>query len=241
MGRGTGRFRAGCFAARQEERLDEVSLYGPFLLGQRQGPLKQPVEVLPVFRELLDDDAAHRIDLRDAAVVGDQTRALFREQIEALLEGGVDCLLFETFANLDEFAEHHGGREVCGYLPWHFDFKTGYRWNPKKFYKEIRPAYGKADIKVYLRIPLSKLQFIKTSQGYLARFEILLALYKDKDLVRKTDREDSIFVETYYETHSSETAILPSFEIDNIPSGNFKLRIILKDIESKNLDPESIL
>jgi len=50
--------------------------------------------------------------------------------------------------NLDEFVERHGGREVCGYLPWHFDFKVGYQWNPKKFYKEIRPAYGKADIKV---------------------------------------------------------------------------------------------
>lgn len=50
--------------------------------------------------------------------------------------------------NLDGFAEKHGGREFCGYLPWHFDFKTGYKWNPKKYYKEIRPAYGKADIKV---------------------------------------------------------------------------------------------
>lgn len=50
--------------------------------------------------------------------------------------------------NLDEFTKKHGGREACGYLPWHFDFKTGYRWNPKKFYKEIEIPYGKADIKV---------------------------------------------------------------------------------------------
>jgi len=50
--------------------------------------------------------------------------------------------------NLDEFAEQHGAKEACGYLPWHYDFKVGYRWNPKKYYKEIRPAYGKADIKV---------------------------------------------------------------------------------------------
>jgi len=50
--------------------------------------------------------------------------------------------------DLDKFMEEHGGREVCGYLPWHFDFKTGYRWNPKKFYKEIEIPYGKADIKV---------------------------------------------------------------------------------------------
>jgi len=62
------------------------------------------------------------------------------------------CHIFDLLGsgpvNLDEFAEQHGGRAVCGYLPWHFDFKVGYRWNPKKYYKEIRPAYGKADIKV---------------------------------------------------------------------------------------------
>ncbi len=50
--------------------------------------------------------------------------------------------------DLDEFAEQHGGREACGYLPWHHDFKTGYHWSPKKFYKEIEIPYGKADIKV---------------------------------------------------------------------------------------------
>jgi len=32
-------------------------------------------------------------------------RDVFREQIEALLEGGVDCLIFETFGNIDELEE----------------------------------------------------------------------------------------------------------------------------------------
>lgn len=32
-------------------------------------------------------------------------RDAFREQIEALLEGGVDCLIFETFGNIDELEE----------------------------------------------------------------------------------------------------------------------------------------
>ncbi len=57
-------------------------------------------------------------------------------------------LLGSGDVNLDRFAEQHGGRQVCGYLPWHYDFKTGYRWNPKKFYKEIEILYGKADIKI---------------------------------------------------------------------------------------------
>lgn len=57
-------------------------------------------------------------------------------------------LLGSGDVDLDKFTEKHGGREVCGYLPWHFDFKTGYKWNPRKFYKEIEIPYDKADIKV---------------------------------------------------------------------------------------------
>jgi homocysteine S-methyltransferase len=34
-----------------------------------------------------------------------EIREAFREQIEALLEGGVDCLIFETFGNVDELEE----------------------------------------------------------------------------------------------------------------------------------------
>lgn len=33
-------------------------------------------------------------------------------------------------------------------INWHCDFKTGYCWNPKTYYKDIEIPYGKADIKV---------------------------------------------------------------------------------------------
>jgi len=33
-------------------------------------------------------------------------------------------------------------------IDWHIDFKSGYRWNPKKYYKDIKTPCGKADIKV---------------------------------------------------------------------------------------------
>jgi len=109
------------------------------------------------------EDALHAIrDDRPSFFVQssarDQLVALIRRQFphlttEIVEEAEKVCrhvfdLLGSGPVNLDEFVEQHGGREVCGYLPWHFDFKTGYRWNRKKFYKEIRPAYGKADIKV---------------------------------------------------------------------------------------------
>jgi hypothetical protein len=70
-----------------------------------------------------------------------------------IAEADKDCshildLLGSGDVNLDEFVETNGGRDQCGYLPWHFDFKTGYRWNANSFYKEIKIPYGKADIKV---------------------------------------------------------------------------------------------
>ena len=33
-------------------------------------------------------------------------------------------------------------------IDWHIDFKSGYRWSPKKYYKDIEIPYGEADIKV---------------------------------------------------------------------------------------------
>jgi homocysteine S-methyltransferase len=44
-----------------------------------------------------------------------EARAAFREQVDALLEAGVDLLIFETFGNLDELREAvMAGREAAG-------------------------------------------------------------------------------------------------------------------------------
>jgi homocysteine S-methyltransferase len=44
-----------------------------------------------------------------------EARAAFREQVDALLEAGVDLLIFETFGNLDELREAvTAGREAAG-------------------------------------------------------------------------------------------------------------------------------
>jgi homocysteine S-methyltransferase len=44
------------------------------------------------------DRPVHAIERRDPATV----RAAFREQVDGLLEGGVDCFFIETFSNLDD-------------------------------------------------------------------------------------------------------------------------------------------
>jgi len=36
----------------------------------------------------------------------------------------------------------------CEPIDWHCDFKSGYNWNPKTYYKDIEIPYGKADIKI---------------------------------------------------------------------------------------------
>ena len=48
----------------------------------------------------------------------DEARAVFAEQITALRDGGVDCLILETFADLEEVAQAvHAAREVAPHLP----------------------------------------------------------------------------------------------------------------------------
>ena len=74
-------------------------------------------------------------------------------------------LLGSGDVNLDDFIRLQGGRQNCGYLPWHFDFKIGYSWKPDKFYKEIKIPYGIADIKVPWE--LSRFQHLTTlGQAY---------------------------------------------------------------------------
>jgi len=86
-------------------------------------------------------------------------------------------LLGSGDVNLDDFIRLQGGRQNCGYLPWHFDFKIGYSWKPDKFYKEIKIPYGIADIKVPWE--LSRFQHLTTlgqaywltgSQSYVEEF-----------------------------------------------------------------------
>ncbi|HEY2845556.1 MAG TPA: bifunctional homocysteine S-methyltransferase/methylenetetrahydrofolate reductase [Bryobacteraceae bacterium] len=49
------------------------------------------------------------------AVTLDEARSIFREQIEALVEAGVDCLMLETFRDLNEIrAAVEAAREVAG-------------------------------------------------------------------------------------------------------------------------------
>ncbi len=77
------------------EKTRDINYYGG-LLAKRAA--KQAACVVgsigPVSRPLDKDDSFSNED----------TRALFRDQIEPLLEAGVDGLIFETFANLDELA-----------------------------------------------------------------------------------------------------------------------------------------
>ncbi len=54
----------------------------------------------------------------------------------------------------DKICEHifdllgSGEVKLGNKINWHCDFKSGYQWNPKKYYKDIKIPYGKADIKV---------------------------------------------------------------------------------------------
>jgi len=77
-----------------------------------------------------------------------------REEITSVIREHFPDALSKVTAEADKLCKHifnllgSGDVNLGEKIDWHCDFKVGYRWNPKKYYKEIRPAYGKADIKV---------------------------------------------------------------------------------------------
>jgi len=75
------------------DKTREINYYGARLARQAvRGRAYVAGSIGPVTRPL---DTDKKIDFQDL-------RAIFQEQIEALLEGGVDLLVLETFADLDE-------------------------------------------------------------------------------------------------------------------------------------------
>jgi len=90
-----------------------------------------------------------------------------------------------------------------------------------------------AIIEVHLQIPRANLQFVKTDTSYYARFVAFLALFSDKQLVAKMNRADSVEVGSYFETHTSDFVRPQPYILDEIPRGDYILRIELTDRESK--------
>ena len=77
----------------------------------------------------------------------------------------------KIIAAADKICEHTfdllGSGEVSlgKTIDWHMDFKTGYRWNPGKYYRNIEKPYGRADIKIPWE--LSRFQHLATlGQAY---------------------------------------------------------------------------
>ncbi len=62
-------------------------------------------------------------------------------------------------------------------IDWHVDFKTGYRWDKRKYYKDIKIPLGKADIKVPWElsrfqhlVTLGKAYWITDNEKYVREF-----------------------------------------------------------------------
>ena len=74
-----------------------------------------------------------------------------KNDLQDLLSPGVCRVILE---GAEKVCEHKfdllgSGEVFLGVkIDWHTDFKTGYRWNPRSYYKDIAVPYGKGDIKV---------------------------------------------------------------------------------------------
>jgi len=92
---------------------------------------------------------------------------------------------------------------------------------------------GMTDIEVYVSIPFQGLQFLKATEGYRAHYSTLVALYKDKKLIGKVDRYDSVEVDRYSKTSSSQTTSPEPFILEGVKPGEYSMLIKLQDEESR--------
>lgn len=80
--------------------------------------------------------------------------ALHRDEIVTAMNRQFQGEKEKIIAQADKFCKHVFNLLGSGEAPlgekvnWHRDFKTGYCWNPKTYYKDVEIPYGKADIKV---------------------------------------------------------------------------------------------
>lgn len=97
----------------------------------------------------------------------------WRDQISSQLSSFSPAVLDLIATEADRTCEHvfdllgSGPTPLGEKIDWHTDFKTGHRWNPKTYYKRIRPAPypGGYDIKVPWE--LSRCQhFVRLGQAY---------------------------------------------------------------------------
>jgi uncharacterized heparinase superfamily protein len=80
-------------------------------------------------------------------------------------------------------------------IDWHFDFKSGYRWNPKTYYKDIEypvKGWNGADIKIPWEISrfnyllcLGEAYWLTGDEKYTERFVSLISDWIDKNPVKQ--------------------------------------------------------
>ena len=119
---GASRFRLAHHGL--EDRVTELNLAGARIAREAAGVSGRPALVAGSVGPVTPSTAHAR--LSTAAV-----RDAFREQIDALVEGGVDLLIFETFGSLDELElaieearEAGGGRPLVAQLTFLEDHRT---------------------------------------------------------------------------------------------------------------------
>jgi hypothetical protein len=65
-----------------------------------------------------------------------------------------EIIFKKIIGQAEKFCQHwfdllgSGKKDLGVKINWHCDFKTGFCWNPKTYYKSIKIPYGEADIKV---------------------------------------------------------------------------------------------
>jgi uncharacterized heparinase superfamily protein len=149
--------------------------------------LESPVEFLAHFRMrrtpaffLATDfrsslgDFSSQFPSQKEAIIGEADR-LMQHQVDLLGSGLTDLNAFKKKSN------------ASGYLPWHFDFKSGMGWNPSVYYRTIR--YGNQP-GVDVKVPWELSRF-----HHLIRLGQAYRLSSDESYARESIRQISDWID----------------------------------------------
>jgi GWxTD domain-containing protein len=129
-------------------------------------------------------------------------------------------LFLTTYINaqveMSNFSEHRGA---------HFHFNTATGVVPDN------PELNR--LSIYVEIRNDELQFIKTTEGYEASYEVsAVILDDDDDQVDGKIWKEEVSVENYNETNKREANSL-SFETFDLSSGKYKVHLAVQDLETE--------
>ncbi|MBK8945225.1 MAG: GWxTD domain-containing protein [Ignavibacteriae bacterium] len=120
--------------------------------------------------------------------------------------------------------------------------KGGTAGQTPKFYIDIAnyasQDSGKSKIDVFIKIPYSNIQFIKTNLGYSAKYAVTISLYdvEDENLKLEKQWNEKVNTQNFKQTESNSSFNISYKSLTLVP-GEYKFVCKIEDLESRKYHP----